>query len=323
VSRCDRRDSQAKAAGPYGGEEAPILDIPRIGEIAALCTAMVWAFTAIFFSLASDRVGALAVNRTRLVFAVLLLGLSHWAVFGSPLPLEASTLSWMWLGLSGLIGLTLGDSFLFQALVDLGPRKAMLIMASWPIFSSLMGFAFLGEKLSWLELAGVAATLAGIAWVVLERNSPSMARKERLGRGVAFAFGAAVCQAAGIVAAKEGLQGGLTSLAGTLIRMIVATAGILVVTLLMGGVRESLGKLKDRRALLFTTCGAVTGPFIGVWLSLFAVHHAKVGIASALMALVPVLLLPLMWLAFRERVSPRALWGTLAAFAGVVILLIE
>jgi drug/metabolite transporter (DMT)-like permease len=140
---------------------------------------------------------------------------------------------------------------------------------------------------------------------------------------VAFAFGGAVCQAAGIVAAKQGLQGGLSSLAGTLIRMIVASAGILVVTLFMGSIRESIGKLKDRRALLFTACGAVTGPFIGVWLSLFAVDHAKVGIASALMALVPVLLLPLTWLVYRERVSARALWGTLAAFAGVVVLFVE
>jgi drug/metabolite transporter (DMT)-like permease len=307
----------------FPGEGAAI--IPRLGESAALATALVWAFTAVFFSLASARIGALTVNRTRLVLAVLLLGAARWILEGAPLPLSASPRAWFWLGLSGLAGLTLGDTFLFQALVDLGPRKAMLVMSSWPIFSSLMGLAFLGESLGGLEVAGIAATLGGIAWVVAERSAAPAAfsRPEHLARGLLCAFGGAVCQAAGIVAAKEGLREGITSLSGTLIRMLVAAAGLWIVTALMGGVSESLKKLSDRRALLFTACGAVTGPFIGVWLSLVAVNHAKVGVASALMALVPVLMLPLVRVIFHEKISPRALFGTLAAFAGVVLLLIE
>jgi drug/metabolite transporter (DMT)-like permease len=56
-------------------------------------------------------------------------------------------------------------------------------------------------------------------------------------------------------------------------------------------------------------------------MSLFAVSHAKVAVASALMALVPVLLLPLMRLMFGERISPRAIFGTLASFAGVLVLI--
>lgn len=303
------------------GEEGSILDIPRVGEAAALTTALAWAFTALFFSLASDRVGALTVNRARLVMAVILLGASHWAAYGTPFPAGVGSASWGWLALSGLVGLTLGDSFLFQALVDLGPRKAMLVMASWPIFSSLLGFALFGETLSELEMLGVGVTLGGIAWVVMERGASGPARVERLGRGVACAFGGAICQAAGIVLAKQGLQGGVPSLSGTLIRMIAAALSIWALTLVLGGTRETVARYRDRGALALTFFGSVTGPTIGVWLSLFAVAHAKVGIASALMALVPVLLLPITRVVMNERVSPRALWGTLASFAGVVILL--
>ena len=288
-------------------------------------TALVWAFTAIFFSLASVRIGAVTVNRTRLVMAVVLLGAAHWAIHGTPVPVGATPTAWFWLGLSGLVGLTLGDTFLFQALVDLGPRKAMLIMSSWPIFSTLMGLAFLGERLEWLELAGIVATLTGIAWVVAEKTAApaALSRPEHLARGVACAFGGAFCQAAGIVAAKEGLQGGLSPLSGTLIRMVVAAASLWVATAGVGGVGRSLAKLADRRALLLTACGAFTGPFVGVWLSLVAVNNAKVGVASALMALVPVLLLPLTRFVLKEPISPRTLWGTLAAFLGVVLLFVE
>ncbi len=288
-------------------------------------TAFVWAFTAIFFSLASARIGAVTVNRTRLVMAVVLLGAAHWAVFRTPLPSAASPAAWFWLGLSGLVGLTLGDTILFQAFVDLGPRKAMLVMSSWPIFSALMGLAFLGEKLAVLEVAGIVTTLGGIAWVVAEKNPDpaALSRPEHLARGVACAFGGALCQAAGIVAAKQGLREGLSPLSGTLIRMIVAAASLWAVTAVIGTVGKSLGRLKDRRALLLTACGAVTGPFIGVWLSLVAVNNTKVGIASALMALVPVLLLPLTRIVLKEHISLRALWGTLAAFLGVILLFVE
>jgi drug/metabolite transporter (DMT)-like permease len=188
-----------------------------------------------------------------------------------------------------------------------------------------LAFFLLGEALGLRELAGILLTVAGIAWVIAERGADRSGpvREERLGRGTLFGVGGAVCQAAGLVAAKEGLTGGLPALSGTLIRMLAATAAIWLITMMMRGVRENFSKFKDRRALLFTVCGSVTGPFIGVWMSLFAVSHAKVAVASALMALVPVLLLPLMRLMFGERISPRAIFGTLASFAGVLVLIWE
>ncbi len=281
-----------------------------------------WAFTAIFFTLAGDRVGSLAVNRTRLVMAVVMLGAMHLALFGTVLPLEATWHHWFWFGLSGIIGLMLGDSFLFQAYLDIGPRKGMLVMSSWPIFSSVMALMFLGETLGWVEITGIAVTVGGIAWVILERGiDKQQGRSERLGRGVLLAFGGAFCQAAGIVAAKRGLDGTISPLSGTLIRMIVAAGGIWLLTLLFGGIKESIGKLRDRKALAYTAFGALCGPFLGVWMSLEAVDHAKVGVASALMALAPVLVLPMVQIVFKERVSWRATFGTMAAFAGVALLL--
>lgn len=266
--------------------------------------------------------GALAVNRTRLLFAVLLLGSAHWTLYGTPLPVAALPPSWLWLGLSGIVGLALGDSFLFQALVDLGPRKAMLVMSSWPIVSAFLAFLFLGEGLGLREVLGIGLTVAGIAWVVLERNPErnGPVRKERLQRGILMAAGGAICQAAGLVAAKQGLTGGLPALSGTLIRMLAATVAIWLITAIMGGVRENFGKFRDRRALLFTIGGSITGPFIGVWMSLYAVGHAKVAVASALMATVPILLLPIMFVVQKERVSARATLGTVASFAGVLML---
>lgn len=261
------------------------------------------------------------MNRTRLLFAVVFLSASHALLTGSFLPLSAPGRGWIYLGLSGLIGLSLGDTFLFKALLELGPRKAMVVMASWPIFSTLFAFLLLGEKIGFREGVGILLTVVGIAWVVLERRGPSAdPAGKKTGAGVALALGGALCQALGVVLAKEGLAVGLPPLSGTLIRMVVAAAGLWAVTPFLASPVSVGAVFRDRRALLATALGAATGPFLGVWLSLVAVAHAKVGVASALMALVPILILPLVRVFFGERVSLRALSGTTAAVAGAAWL---
>jgi len=66
--------------------------------------------------------------------------------------------------------------------------------------------------------------------------------------------------------------------------------------------------------------GALFGPFIGVWLSLVAVQYAYVGIASTLMALPPIFLIPLSWWIFREKISLVAIVGTIIAVIGVALI---
>ncbi|MEJ2368601.1 MAG: DMT family transporter [Acidobacteriota bacterium] len=289
------------------------------GETAALAASVLWAFTAIFFTQAGARIGSVNVNRIRLVIAVVLLGLSHWFVSGSPLPLHAGGARWLWLGLSGLVGLVIGDSFLFQSYLDLGPRKASLVFASWPIISSFLAWLLLDEVLTGLEIGAIVLTVGSISWVVRERQIQPQKSGGAVHpvRGLFFALGGAAGQALGVVLAKKGLEGNFSPLTGTLIRMIVAAGGIWLLSALRGRLIRTLNRVWDARGLGFTFLGAVAGPFLGVWMSLIAVSHAKVGIASALMTLAPVWLLPMVWLIYREKLSWRAVIGTLFAMIGV------
>ncbi len=68
--------------------------------------------------------------------------------------------------------------------------------------------------------------------------------------------------------------------------------------------------------------GAFIGPFLGVWLSMIAIQSSRVGIASTLMAMTPVLSLPLVRIVFGERVTPRAVVGTSVAMAGVAAMIL-
>jgi drug/metabolite transporter (DMT)-like permease len=102
--------------------------------------------------------------------------------------------------------------------------------------------------------------------------------------------------------------------------MIVASGVIWLLTLIRRQVGPTWRALGDRRALLFIAGGSLIGPFVGVWLSMVAVQRAPVGIASTLMALSPIILIPLDHWIFHEKASPRSIAGTVVALAGACTL---
>ncbi|MEO1647138.1 MAG: EamA family transporter, partial [Chloroflexota bacterium] len=85
-----------------------------IGEISVIGTAIAFAFGSTLFTIAGRAIGSPLVNRTRLVIAVLGVMLVHMLIYGEPIPFDAGFQPWFWLGLSGLVGLALGDAMLFQ-----------------------------------------------------------------------------------------------------------------------------------------------------------------------------------------------------------------
>jgi drug/metabolite transporter (DMT)-like permease len=104
-------------------------------------------------------------------------------------------------------------------------------------------------------------------------------------------------------------------------RMFVAMIVLWGLTILRGQVRYTLTTLAaNRKALWLILGGAITGPFLGVTCSLYAVQNAPVGVASTLMALPPVILLPVGYYLFHERFGWQSIAGTLVAIAGVAML---
>jgi drug/metabolite transporter (DMT)-like permease len=293
-----------------------------LGEFAALGTSVCWTITSIFFTISGRRVGSVIVNQARLALAVVFLSVTHIMVQGVWFPPQASPEHWLWLGLSGVIGLVLGDAFLFQAFVLIGARRSMLLMSLVPIISTSIAWVFLGERLNVTEMVAVGLTVGGIAWVVSAGDVAHSIQdsSRRYWLGVLAGIGGALGQSLGLVASKKGMTGDFAPLSATLIRMIVAALVMWTYSLLRGRAGHTLRALTDRRASLSILGGAVAGPFIGVWLSLAAVKLTRVGIASTLMALPPILvLLPSVWI-FNEKIGPRIIVGTLAAVAGVALI---
>ena len=293
------------------------------GELAAVGAAALFGLSSTFFTLAGRRVGPSTVNRARLLLAAVLALVLHWATRGEPLPSAATANAWLWLGLSGVIGLALGDQSLFQAYVRIGPALSMLIFSTTPAFTSLFGYVFLGESLTGVEWTGIAVTLLGIAWVVSEpkrRDFHGAGSSYR--SGLLFAAGGALGQALGLLTAKLGLAEGVVPQSANLMRLLGAAAAIWVFALLTGAAhRTHTAYREDPRASVFTLAGTAAGPIFGVWLSLVAISAAPLGIASTLMGLTPIFLLPIARVVFSEPISYRAVIGTIVALSGATILL--
>jgi drug/metabolite transporter (DMT)-like permease len=300
-----------------------------IGEAAGLATAALWTSCSILFASAGRRIGPLSVNAYRIVMAAVLLGLAHLVLFGTILP-PADRAQWFYMGLSGVAGLALGDFGYFGALVFLGPRRGVLLMSMAPIFSVISGYFILGEILSFWNLIGIMVTLSGVTWVILEkeihtREAPVPARQKTY--GILAGLGGAVGQGLGLVVSKYGMlraggenAGPLNPLSATLIRMVVAVAVVWLLVAASGRFPRVFGARHDGPAMKRTFAGAVTGPFIGVWLSMIAVTYAMAGVAATLMSLIPVMVIPVLWLLYRQKTSLRGIAGAAVAVVGVAIL---
>lgn len=297
--------------------------IPYLGEVISLLTAVCWSGTAVFFSRAGRRIGSPAVNVARLSIALVAMLTLHTILFGHPFPFEAGPVRIGWLATSGLIGFALGDALYFEALVLLGPRLAMLLMTLWPAMAALLAWLFLGQTLTLLKGGAMLVTLGGIALVVAEkgRTTADPQKPRRYGLGLLLGIGGAVGQAVGFIFSKLGMAGGLSPISANVIRVSAGFVTLAAWQLLRREIGPNVRRLSDRKALGLITLGAFFGPVTGVMLSLFAIKYASnLGIASTLMSLSPVILLPVSVIVEKEKVGLWAVVGTLVSIGGAAAL---
>jgi drug/metabolite transporter (DMT)-like permease len=293
------------------------------GELAALSTAICWSFGTILFGYAGRRVGSFTINTIRITLAALLLVAGNLLIEGRLLPASCNHHQLLILAISGIIGLTIGDGCYFKSLVILGPRISSLLTASSPIFAVIIAWIFVGQQMSLLDLLGIAMTLVGISWVILERSSNSFgAQTGPKALGYLLGIGGSLAQAVALTMAKVGMGDNIPPLNASFVRMVSAAVAIWIIIFASGRLSNIRRALKDGKAMTAIGSAAVVGPFLGIWLSLLSVQYTKIGIASTLMATTPLWIIPLVMIIHKERPSLRAIIGTITTVAGVAILLL-
>lgn len=296
--------------------------MPYIGELSALLTACLWSITSFLFAFAAGRVGSVQVNINRIILAAIILFL---IVSLSGIDYKLSSGQIYYLILSGVAGLVIGDSFLFKAFQLIGARLGMVLMSLVPAVSAVLAWIFLDEVLTVLGIVGMFITILGVLLVVTDRSHDSTVKGEVSKGGILFGFLGAFGQAGGLVLAKFAFaEGYINGFVASFIRLSSAGIIIFIIGVMIKRYKNPVRVFKNEiPALKATIAATVLAPVLGITLSLVAIEFTKVGIASTLMALVPILMLPISKYYFKEKLTIQAISGAFIAVGGVVILFLR
>ena len=295
------------------------MNLTHVGEFSALLTAFFWVISGTFFERASKRTSSLAVSFLRMIFGLALISIFLWIYRGNPFATDASPSAWLWLSFSGVVGFVIGDVFLFEAYVRIGTRITLLLMSLSPVLTGVLSYFIFGEVLQPLAIVGIALTLAGIAVVILTRGDKKKLKLRVNSYGVFCGLMGAVGQSIGLILSKQGM-GDYDPFAATQIRIIASVAGFILFFLVGNHWQKLRVLLNDGRSTRLTATGALFGPVLGVGFSLLAIQNAPAAVAAAIMSIMPVLIIPVNWLAFREKLKWFEVLGALVTVVGVVLL---
>lgn len=300
-----------------------------IGFLAAFGTLFSWSFGTLAFLDASRRIDPGLLNKTRLLLAVgatavlacATAGLWPWEVVLGP-----SAYQWFWLGLSGIVGLSVGDLFGFTSLRILGARRQSVVSTTAPVASGAVGFILLNETLSASYIVGMLLCLAGVMYAMSSNTERSDVHREGYGSyatGILLAIGGAFCQGSGLVLAKVGMISGegISPFHATFMRMSVGFGATYVIDFIRRAPHRPLKEaFADKQGATSMYKGTVLGPILGVTLSLVAAERLNVAIAQTIFSLIPFVVMGIATLVHKEHLPWRSVLGAVIATIGIMII---
>lgn len=289
-----------------------------LGGLAALGSAAAWALSSILFRRLGEDASPSGMNLGKCLIGSLAFGIIILITGMEPVPAGDFVL----LGLSGLLGIALGDTLFFTALMSLGPRLAMLLGALGPVCAVIMAVVFLGERPSPQAWAGIAVTIAGVNWVLWESVPRVPGERGQKLAGIKFGVLSIFCNAAGIILAKAGVSS-VSALEGTFIRFLWGMAGLLLAGAFSGRLRNWLAPFGGRRTMKLLLSAVLVAVFGGFWLFLVALKHIDASIAVVLNETAPLFVLPLAFFMLKEKISLRSAAGAAIAVGGVALLFLR
>jgi len=299
--------------------------------LAALLTTLLFAISAICGQRSARQIGGIEANFWRLCMSAIFLAL--WAnLFGTKMNGEGLPI----FALSGVFGIGLGDTAYFQSLTRLGTRRAVLIAQCFTApAAALIEWLWLGTRLNGGQILFIAVILTGVA-VAMAPGAHLEISRRHLREGIAFGALAALGGAIGAVLSRKayavafaagehpdpGTTGYQRVLGGALIPAIILLGVKWRSARAHGGVFEMktfhVSREKWSRIWPWVLGNSLAGQTLGVSAMQWALEKTPTGIVTAIIAMTPVVLLPMTRVVDGERIGLRALAGVTIGVGGVI-----
>lgn len=295
-----------------------------IGEVAALLAAVAFSATSVCYTVAGRRIDAVTSIAMSLPLSWLLMLGIHQATLGTPFPFGVALDRWFFLSASGLLAFVVSQFFMLRAYQHIGPRLTMLVASFAPVLGALLAWLFLGQTLPPNATLGILVVIVGIVWVVVDRGKGRTAHLERdIRRGVIFASLGTLAQATAFVFSSQGVAGDFPPFSATLIRITAGIVALWVLIAVQGRLRVTATVFNgDGRLFALLAGAALSGPVIAGSLLLLSFQHAPVGVATTLSHTTAIILIPVGYYLFKERITLQAVVGTFVTIIGIGILFI-
>jgi len=290
------------------------LSLQILGAIAALVSALSWALCDVLWRKVGEEISPLSIN-----FSKTLIGSFYLVIFFLVSGIETITFKgFIFLSLSGLVGIALGDTLFFMSLMQIGPRLSSLMGSLASVLIVLSAVLFLGERLSLMIWIGIVLTVGGVTWLLWE-HSPQTNIIRNKSLGIKYGLLSILCMTIGVLFAKVGVVD-VSPIQATFIRLFWGVIGLAVWGSIKCELKHWIRPFKDRRLLKKVSWIAFIGTFGGFWLSLISLKHIDASIASTLNATAPLFILPLVAIMLREKISLKAFWGAVIVVGGVALI---
>lgn len=294
-------------------------------QVAALAAAFCWALSGLIAASPVREIGGPRFTRLRMIVAtaILVVVASIFGDWGS-LPLDSPSL--MLLFGSAAVGIFIGDAALFTAFARFGPRRTSIVFTTNAPMAAIIGAVIFDEAWTGLGVVGTCLIVFGVILAVFFGARPGQTHRFESIVGSPFvAFGwallGALGQAIGAIMIDPVLEAGASTWTVAAMRVILATPLLWIFARPMDrAARAPQGAPMTLRYWAILTVSATLAMVVGTTLLLNAFKNGPVGQATVLSATTPIMMLPLLWIATRERPGMGSWVGAAVAFAGTALL---
>ncbi len=288
-----------------------------MGEYFALATAVVWGIAVVLFKKSGESVHPIALNLFKNFLAIALF-IPTIYIFGESLFIKASISDYSLILLSGIMGISLADTFYFIALNSVGAGITAIIACLYSPFIIVLSMIFLDERLAASQLFGAVLIISAVI-IATYTKEKSRYSKSNLIKGVTFGALGTMMNAVAVVMIKPILNASPLVWVSTY-RILGGIIGLLIIFIFMKKRKDILSTLKIRGSWGFTITGSFMGAYLSMFLWLAGMKFTLTSIAAALNQTSTIFIYLFAILFLNEKLSFRKVLGVGLAVIGVLLV---